>query len=80
MYIYLIVSVCVCMGGGQVPIMGVGGVASGQDAYDKIAAGASLVQMYTMLTIEGPGAARRYDYVSCHVMSCHVLVCLYVTM
>jgi hypothetical protein len=43
----------------QVPIVGVGGVSCGRDAYDKIAAGASLVQMYSMLTFTGPGAVRR---------------------
>uniref|UniRef100_A0A8C7G726 Dihydroorotate dehydrogenase (quinone), mitochondrial n=1 Tax=Oncorhynchus kisutch TaxID=8019 RepID=A0A8C7G726_ONCKI len=39
---------------GKVPIIGVGGVASGQDAMDKICAGASLVQLYTSLTYQGP--------------------------
>ncbi|KAK6294651.1 hypothetical protein J4Q44_G00354810 [Coregonus suidteri] len=39
---------------GKVPIIGVGGVASGQDALDKIRAGASLVQLYTALTYQGP--------------------------
>lgn len=39
---------------GKLPIVGVGGVASGDDAFDKIAAGASLVQLYTALTYEGP--------------------------
>nr|XP_024002591.1 dihydroorotate dehydrogenase (quinone), mitochondrial-like isoform X2 [Salvelinus alpinus] len=39
---------------GKVPIIGVGGVASGQDALDKICAGASLVQLYTSLTYHGP--------------------------
>lgn len=39
---------------GQVPIIGVGGVFNGQDAYDKIKAGASLIQLYTALTYEGP--------------------------
>ena len=43
----------------QVPIIGVGGVANGRDALDKIEAGASLVQMYSMLAYEGPGAVRR---------------------
>jgi len=38
----------------QVPLIGVGGVASGADAYDKIKAGASLVQLYSALTFEGP--------------------------
>uniref|UniRef100_A0A8D0BKC5 Dihydroorotate dehydrogenase (quinone), mitochondrial n=1 Tax=Salvator merianae TaxID=96440 RepID=A0A8D0BKC5_SALMN len=40
--------------GGQVPIIGVGGISSGQDALEKIRAGASLVQMYTALTYHGP--------------------------
>ncbi|XP_066493433.1 dihydroorotate dehydrogenase (quinone), mitochondrial isoform X2 [Tiliqua scincoides] len=39
---------------GQVPIIGVGGVCSGQDALEKIRAGASLVQLYTGLTYHGP--------------------------
>lgn len=39
---------------GRIPIIGVGGVWSGQDAFDKICAGASLVQMYSSLAYEGP--------------------------
>ncbi|XP_075393174.1 dihydroorotate dehydrogenase (quinone), mitochondrial [Tenrec ecaudatus] len=39
---------------GRVPIVGVGGVSSGQDALEKIRAGASLVQLYTALTYHGP--------------------------
>lgn len=39
---------------GTVPIVGVGGVESGRDAYDKIRAGASLVQLYTALAYQGP--------------------------
>ncbi|KAM4630250.1 dihydroorotate dehydrogenase (quinone), mitochondrial [Polymixia lowei] len=39
---------------GKVPIIGIGGVASGQDAMDKIRAGASLVQVYTALVYQGP--------------------------
>lgn len=39
---------------GKVPIIGIGGVASGKDALDKIRAGASLVQFYTALTFHGP--------------------------
>ncbi|XP_052818852.1 dihydroorotate dehydrogenase (quinone), mitochondrial-like isoform X2 [Mya arenaria] len=39
---------------GAVPIIGVGGVASGQDAYEKIRAGASLVQLYSALVYQGP--------------------------
>ncbi|KAL2088466.1 hypothetical protein ACEWY4_015365 [Coilia grayii] len=42
------------MTAGKIPIVGVGGVASGQDALDKIRAGASLVQLYTALVYQGP--------------------------
>lgn len=40
---------------GRLPLVGVGGIASGADAYAKIRAGASLVQLYTALTYHGPG-------------------------
>ncbi len=40
--------------GGKLPIIGAGGVSSAQDAYDKIRAGASLVQLYTALVFHGP--------------------------
>ena len=39
---------------GRIPLIGVGGVASGADAYRKIRAGASLVQLYTGLVYGGP--------------------------
>ena len=45
--------------GGQVPIIGVGGVGSGQDAYEKVAAGASLVQLYTAMVYQGPTVVYR---------------------
>lgn len=41
--------------GGRIPLIGVGGIASGGDAYAKIRAGASLVQLYTGLVYQGPG-------------------------
>ena len=44
---------------GRVPIVGVGGIASGADAYAKIRAGASLVQVYSALVFHGPGLVRR---------------------
>jgi len=44
--------------GGKLPIVGVGGIFSGQDAFDKIAAGASLVQAYTGFVYKGPTFAR----------------------
>ena len=44
---------------GRVPLVGVGGVASAADAYAKIRAGASLVQLYTALVYQGPGLVTR---------------------
>ena len=45
--------------GGKLPLIGVGGVSSGADAYAKIRAGASLVQLYTALVYQGPGLVER---------------------
>lgn len=42
---------------GQIPIIGVGGISNGQQAYDKIKAGASLVQLYSALVFKGPSVA-----------------------
>lgn len=44
---------------GAVPIIGVGGVYDAESAYDKIRAGASLVELYTALVYEGPRLVRR---------------------
>lgn len=44
---------------GKLPIIGVGGVFDGDDAFAKIAAGASLVQIYTGFIYGGPGLPRR---------------------
>ncbi|MBU5442106.1 quinone-dependent dihydroorotate dehydrogenase [Paenibacillus sp. MSJ-34] len=43
---------------GKLPIIGSGGVFSARDAYEKIRAGASLVEIYTALIYEGPGINR----------------------
>jgi dihydroorotate dehydrogenase len=43
----------------RIMLIGVGGVSSGTDAYEKIRAGASLVQLYTALAYEGPGLVER---------------------
>jgi dihydroorotate dehydrogenase len=40
---------------GEIPIIGVGGVQNGHDAYEKLKAGASLVQVYSGMIYEGPG-------------------------
>ena len=42
------------MTGGKLPIVGCGGIASGADAYARIRAGASLVQLYSALVYHGP--------------------------
>lgn len=45
--------------GGKIALIAAGGIASGADAYARIRAGASLVQLYSALVYEGPGLARR---------------------
>jgi dihydroorotate dehydrogenase len=42
---------------GKIPIIGVGGISTGRDAYAKIKAGASLIQLYTSLVYRGPSVA-----------------------
>ena len=44
--------------GGKIPIIGVGGVNSGKSAYEKIIAGASLIQLYTGFIYRGPSVAK----------------------
>ncbi len=43
--------------GPELPIVGVGGVATGDDAFQKLAAGATLVQLYTAMIYRGPWIA-----------------------
>lgn len=45
--------------GGEIPLIGVGGIASADDAWERIRAGASLIQLYSAMVYEGPGIARR---------------------
>jgi dihydroorotate dehydrogenase len=45
--------------GGAIPLIGVGGIASADDAWERIRAGASLVQLYSAMVYEGPGIAQR---------------------
>ena len=44
--------------GGRLPIIGVGGISSPQEAVEKLDAGASLVQVYTGLVYAGPGLVK----------------------
>ncbi|HEX5874067.1 MAG TPA: quinone-dependent dihydroorotate dehydrogenase [Pyrinomonadaceae bacterium] len=46
---------------GRIPLIGVGGIFNAEDAWEKIAAGASLVQLYTGLIYEGPRIAREIN-------------------
>ena len=39
---------------GQIPLIGVGGITNGNECYEKIKAGACLVQLYTALVYQGP--------------------------
>ncbi len=48
-----------CLTEGRLPIIGVGGIFSALDAYEKIRAGASLLQVYTSLIYEGPRLPHR---------------------
>ena len=53
--------------GAKLTLVGVGGIASGADAYAKIRAGASLVQLYSALAYQGPGLIGRIkrDLLTC---------------
>lgn len=44
---------------GRVPLVGCGGIASGADAYMKVRAGATLLELYTALIYQGPGLVGR---------------------
>lgn len=44
--------------GGKIPLIGVGGIGSAEDAYERIRSGASLIQLYTAMIYEGPAIAR----------------------
>lgn len=46
---------------GRVPIVGVGGIFTPEDAYAKLRAGANLVEVYSALIYEGPGLVRRLN-------------------
>ena len=43
---------------GKIQIIGVGGVDSGQAAFDKICAGANAIQLYTGMVYKGPGVVK----------------------
>ena len=45
--------------GGALPLIATGGIGSGADAYARIRAGASAVQLYSALVYKGPGLVQR---------------------
>ena len=47
--------------GGKMPLIGAGGIGGAEDAYARIRAGASLIQLYSALVYQGPGLARRIN-------------------
>jgi dihydroorotate dehydrogenase len=47
--------------GGRIPIIGVGGIFNADDAWEKISAGASLVQLYTGFIYQGPNIAQEIN-------------------
>ena len=47
--------------GGALPLIAAGGIENGVDAFDRIRAGASLVQLYTALVYQGPGLAEEIN-------------------
>ncbi len=53
------------------PIIGVGGIFSGADAYNMLRAGASVVQLYTGLVYKGPGLIRKINRELLTLMECN---------
>ncbi len=56
--------------GGKLPIIGVGGIFSAEDAYEKITAGATAVQIYTGFVYEGPVAVKRINQGLIRLLEC----------
>ena len=54
---------------GRIPLIGVGGIFNAEDAWEKIAAGASLVQLYTGLIYQGPNVAHEINEVLSHILA-----------
>lgn len=44
---------------GQIPLIGVGGISNGKECYEKIKAGANLIQLYTSLIFQGPNVVNK---------------------
>ena len=46
---------------GKIPVIGVGGIMSPEDAIEKLKAGASLIQIYTGFIYEGPAVVKKIN-------------------
>jgi dihydroorotate dehydrogenase len=57
--------------GGILPLIAAGGIETGADAFDRIRAGASLVQVYTALVYRGPGLAAEINRALRHLLARH---------
>jgi len=55
--------------GGRIPIIGVGGIFNADDAWEKICAGASLVQLYTGFIYQGPTIAQQINEGLSHILA-----------
>ncbi|KAL2933821.1 Dihydroorotate dehydrogenase (quinone) mitochondrial [Bienertia sinuspersici] len=63
---------------GRIPLIGVGGVGSGEEAYKKIRAGATLVQLYTAFAYGGPALIpqMKHGFMNCKIVALYgVLHC-----
>jgi dihydroorotate dehydrogenase len=56
-----IIATLYCLLGGSMPLIGVGGIFTAEDAWEKICSGASLVQLYTAFIYQGPVIAREIN-------------------
>jgi len=55
--------------GGRIPLIGVGGIFNADDAWEKICAGASLVQLYTGFIYQGPTIAQQINEGLSHILA-----------
>jgi dihydroorotate dehydrogenase len=62
--------------GGAIPLIAAGGIENGVDAFDRIRAGASLVQLYTALVYDGPGLAEQIVRELRRLLTLHGFSCL----
>ncbi|MBL4747744.1 MAG: quinone-dependent dihydroorotate dehydrogenase [Magnetovibrio sp.] len=61
---------------GQLPLIGVGGIEDGQGAYQKILAGASLVELYSAMVYQGPAMAGRVNQQLADILKAEGFACV----